>query len=531
VLIETPFVSATTAAVAIVPTSGVLGDAWRARTYELGTNGEFWRDGLNGVGYDNEAGYSSKININVANQMNVAGGNNTVYVRLPFTVASQAQIDSFDAITLRVLADDGFVAYLNGVQIAAANVPATLAWNSAAASGIEVNINSPAVFDITSFRNQLVVGENVLALHGMNSSVGSRDMLIYAELAGGVIDETGVEADIFYTLDGSDPRDPGAISYSSAVPLNQSTLVKARSLWNGEWSALSETIYTLSTPIPLRLTEIMYNPAGSDDSEFIELRNVGSGPIDLTGFQFTAGLEFTFPEIVLPAGGHVLIVRNQAAFEAIYGAGHNIAGEMLDSALDNTGEPLALVSPLGEVVFDFAFDDAWHPETDGDGFSLVYTGATSADYALAASWRSSARSGGSPGVADPTPLAADFNGDGVVNRVDAAILARSFGLTTGGLRTIGDANRDGIVNVVDLAIVQGALGQTVVGSPAAAGGVVASADSANATLRVRPRVSAETRRPALRESADASIADAALSEIVSDQLGTVRGKLRAVRRK
>src|SRR5690606_5930913 len=126
----------------------------------------------NGVGYDTEASYLSKIKINVADQMNVAGGNNTVYVRLPFTIASQAQIDSFDAITLRVLADDGFVAYLNGTQIASANVPAAIAWNSAAASGIEVDINSPAVFDITSFRNQLVVGANVLALQGLNSGVG-----------------------------------------------------------------------------------------------------------------------------------------------------------------------------------------------------------------------------------------------------------------------------------------------------------------------------------------------------------------------
>jgi hypothetical protein len=288
----------------------------------------------------------------------------------------------------------------------------------------------------------------------------------------------------------------------------------------------------------------MYNPAGADDAEYLELRNVGSGPIDLAGFQFTSGIDFTFPNIVLPAGGHVLVVRNQAAFEANHGTGHNIAGEMPESALDNAGEQLALVGPLGEVVFDFTYDDAWYPETDGDGFALVFTGAAP-DYTAVANWRSSARSGGSPGVADPTPLAADFNGDGGVNRVDAAILSQSFGLASGGYRVLGDANRDGHVNVVDLAIVQATLGQTVAGSPAAAGGVVAktgsaaaipiresgNANSEAASLRVRRRSIPETRRTETRASVDSNAVDIAIDDTMSNQVGAVRTRLHAVRRR
>ncbi len=541
VLIETPLITSATTVSAIVPTNGTLGDEWRQVSYVEGTHGETWRGGVNGVGYETGTGYESRIQIDVESEMSGAGGNNTVYVRLPFTVPDQATIDSFDALTLRLLADDGFVAYLNGVEVDMGNAPLTgVTWNSNATTGIEVNLGSPTVVDLTPFLSQLVVGNNLLAIHGLNASAGSSDMLIYAELTGGTIDATPVEADIYFTLDGTDPRDPSATLYSGAMPLNQSTLVKARSLWNGEWSALTEATYTLSTPPPLRVTELMYNPAGADDAEFIELQNVGSGPLDLTGFHFSAGFTFTFPSIVLPAGERVLLVRNLAAFEAIYGTGLNVAGEFATSALDNGGEQLALVGPLGEAVFDFVYDDAWYPETDGDGFSLVAID-TAGDYNAATNWRSSALAGGSPGTVDATPLSADFNGDGLVNRTDAAMLARSFGLTTGGYRSRGDANGDGRVDAFDLAIVQTSIGAAITaGTPspqAIVSGTHATSAAAgrtdghtNATLvanrRIREHNSMKRRDTVVPTAVDAAIGDA-LSAVHS----LARMNLRALRRR
>lgn len=462
VLIETPLVTGASTAYALVPASNSVDASWRATGFDHSS----WRTGQNGVGYETTSGYQSRIFIDVRNQMFGAAGNNTVYVRLPFTIADQATVDSFDALTMRILADDGFVAYLNGVRVASANAPASPVWNSAATTGIEVDINAPTSFDLTPYRNELVVGQNVLALHGLNANNASSDMLIHAELFGGTIDDTPVEASIYFTLDGTDPRDPSAALYAGPIPLNQSTRVKARSLWNGEWSALVEATYTLSTPPPLAVTEIFYNPAGPDDAEFVELQNVGNGPLDLTGFQFTAGISFTFPNWGLAIGERALVVRNRAAFEALYGTGLNVAGEFSASQLDNGGERLALVGAFGEPVFDFAYDDAWYPETDGDGFSLVAIDAAG-DYGGATNWRSSARVGGSPGAADPTSLAADFNGDGIVDRVDAAILARSFGLEAGGYRSRGDASRDGRVDALDVAIVQASLGTAIggVGAP------------------------------------------------------------------
>src|SRR5688572_7097298 len=48
----------------------------------------------------------------------------------------------------------------------------------------------------------------------------------------------------------------------------------------------------------LRITEVMYQPAatsGSSDYEFVELQNIGTTPLDLSGVRFTNGLEYEFP--------------------------------------------------------------------------------------------------------------------------------------------------------------------------------------------------------------------------------------------
>ena len=65
--------------------------------------------------------------------------NASAYYRLPFTVADASAVDG---ITLRMKYDDGFQAYLNGVQVAGGNVPAVLTWNSGAS---EASSNAEAV--------------------------------------------------------------------------------------------------------------------------------------------------------------------------------------------------------------------------------------------------------------------------------------------------------------------------------------------------------------------------------------------------
>ena len=64
--------------------------------------------------------------------------------------------------------------------------------------------------------------------------------------------------------------------------------------------ALNEAVYTLDTPSPLRVTEIMYHPRDpqsgtsetnytSSDFEFIELKNTGGSTIGLAGLASASG--------------------------------------------------------------------------------------------------------------------------------------------------------------------------------------------------------------------------------------------------
>jgi len=66
---------------------------------------------------------------------------------------------------------------------------------------------------------------------------------------------------------------------------------------------------------PLRVTEMMYNPPGSadvngDENEFIELQNTGTSALNLTGYKFSAGVDFTFGNLTLAPGAKTVVVKN-----------------------------------------------------------------------------------------------------------------------------------------------------------------------------------------------------------------------------
>lgn len=135
---------------------------------------------------------------------------------------------------------------------------------------------------------------------------------------------------IYYTTNGTDPRlyGSGAVAlaarvYTNGIPLvlNGSVIVKARVLYNGTWSALTEGDFTVgSLGVPLRITELMYNPIGGDAYEFLEVQNIGGTPLDVSGFSFF-GINFTFPSVTIIQPGAVLVLANNAnpsAFAARY---------------------------------------------------------------------------------------------------------------------------------------------------------------------------------------------------------------------
>jgi Chitobiase/beta-hexosaminidase C-terminal domain/CotH kinase protein/Lamin Tail Domain/NedA-like, galactose-binding domain/Immunoglobulin domain/Bacterial TSP3 repeat/Immunoglobulin I-set domain len=130
------------------------------------------------LGYDLN-GYRPYIRTDLQDQM--LGVNASAFVRLPFTVADPASLAS---LNLRLRYDDGFVAYLNGVEVARRNAPGALAWNSTAtASRNLVDGITAETIDLNSaVATLLVPGQNVLAIQAMNVSAGDGDFLLQPEL-------------------------------------------------------------------------------------------------------------------------------------------------------------------------------------------------------------------------------------------------------------------------------------------------------------------------------------------------------------
>ena len=108
------------------------------------------------------------------------GLNATAYLRGPFTLAAAPD---YDALELRVKYDDGFIAYLNGTEIARRNAPPASSWNSAAtfdrARTAALNIEP---LEIPGGATLLGPGTNILALHALNDHAASDDLLLLPEL-------------------------------------------------------------------------------------------------------------------------------------------------------------------------------------------------------------------------------------------------------------------------------------------------------------------------------------------------------------
>jgi hypothetical protein len=108
------------------------------------------------------------------------GQRTSAYLRVPFTVQTNQPLDW---LALWAHYDDGFVAFLNGVEVARANAPQTLAWNSAAPSDrSRTNALREERFDLSAFTNLMVAGTNLLAIQALNDRSDSPDFLMRLRL-------------------------------------------------------------------------------------------------------------------------------------------------------------------------------------------------------------------------------------------------------------------------------------------------------------------------------------------------------------
>ena len=121
----------------------------------------------------------------------------------------------------------------------------------------------------------------------------------------------------------------------------------------------------------LRITELMHNPGVDRPLEFIELQNTGAESLNLQGVRLDGGIQFTFPDVVLPPGQRVVVAEDLAALLAKYGSGIHAVGQY-DGNLNDRGEEiiLQLPDPYDAAILRFTYDATWFPATTQGGRSL-----------------------------------------------------------------------------------------------------------------------------------------------------------------
>jgi len=151
------------------------------------------------------------------------------------------------------------------------------------------------------------------------------------------------------------------------------------------------------------INELHTNPdVKTELVEFVELHNPGASDVDLSGWSFSDGIFYTFPNgAVLPAGGYAIVVKSRSHVEAKWGTGwFDILAEAIfgpyGGKLSNEGERVVLCDAEGEVVDEVAYQlgfpwptvgDAVPENVRGSGCSVQLVNPAF-DNDLGGSWRS-----------------------------------------------------------------------------------------------------------------------------------------------
>lgn len=267
---------------ALIPVDGSLGLGWT----QPGFNDAGWLSGTTGIGYD----YPGYVGLDVGAMYNV---NQTVYARVPFTVANPA---AYQFLTLRLRYEDGVIVWLNGTQILADNAPASPSWDSGAtANRDDAFALQFRDFDLTPHLGLLNAGPNVLAFQVLNNGLTSSDILLSPVLAAST-SPIGDPVPGYFAL-----PTPREVNGNSTPPLAGGVVLSPP----GRTFTTSVAV-TLSEISPLPGAQIRYTLDGGEPDEMAALY---SGPLTITANSYLRARVFaagTEPGPVTGAAYHRL---------------------------------------------------------------------------------------------------------------------------------------------------------------------------------------------------------------------------------
>ena len=119
------------------------------------------------------------------------------------------------------------------------------------------------------------------------------------------------------------------------------------------------------------INEIFYHaPDDLDGLEWVELHNPDDTVADVSGWKFTSGIEFKFPDkSAIPPGGFVVVCKDKKLFAECYDT--PVIGEFKKSLADG-GDTIELADASGRPVDRVKYDDSdpWPVAADGGSSSL-----------------------------------------------------------------------------------------------------------------------------------------------------------------
>ncbi|MBI4605405.1 MAG: lamin tail domain-containing protein [Planctomycetes bacterium] len=130
------------------------------------------------------------------------------------------------------------------------------------------------------------------------------------------------------------------------------------------------------------LNEVMYHPMGGGlDGEYVELHNVGSRNVDVSGWRFSEGIDFVLPPGTrIPPGGYLVVARDPERIRRLHGLpGEYVLGPGGDAGalyafgrLEDHGEHIVLLDALDRVVDEVEYSSGgeWPAWAAGGGSSL-----------------------------------------------------------------------------------------------------------------------------------------------------------------
>jgi hypothetical protein len=161
-------------------------------------------------------------------------------------------------------------------------------------------------------------------------------------------------------------------------------------------SLICALFWLASARAQIIITEVMYNPpeSGTDSLEYIELHNFQPFPADISGWNFTQGVEHVFAAgTVLPPGGYLVLSKSASAMQNVFGIAST---QWNNGALTNSpGEDIELRDADGNVkdYVDYLNASPWPASAAGMGPSIVLCDF-SADNSLPANWQAASTATG-----------------------------------------------------------------------------------------------------------------------------------------